>query len=131
MKACKGKGKVNFTTPAALSPGNNSHSHRTANCVNPRSGFHVCLEFPAGLRMLLYSSPSEGKLNNLPHVPNLGHVKEPNTCSKLRGAGKIRVFSFFPSLVEASCAAWCGAPLEMKEGTISGARVQSAFRLPC
>jgi hypothetical protein len=71
------------------------------------------------------------KLNNLPHVPTLGHVKEPNTCGKLQGAGKIRVFSFLPSLVEASRAAWCGAPLEMKEGTISGARVQSAFRLQC
>jgi hypothetical protein len=33
------------------------------------------------------------------HVPTLGHVKEPNTCSKLRGAGKIRMFSFIPSLV--------------------------------
>jgi hypothetical protein len=47
-------------------------------------------------------------------------VKEPNACSKLRGAGKIRVLSFLPSLVEASRAAWCGAPLEMKEGTIQG-----------
>jgi hypothetical protein len=45
----------------------------------------------------------------------LGHVKEPNACSKLRGAGKIRVLSFLPSLVEASRAAWCRAPLEMKE----------------
>jgi hypothetical protein len=75
--------------------------------------------------------PSEGKLNNLSHVPNLGHVKEASTCSKLRGAGKIRVFSFLSSLVEASRAAWCGAPLEMKEGTVSGARVQSAIRLQC
>jgi hypothetical protein len=68
---------------------------------------------------------------NLHTLPTLGHVKEPNTCSKLRGAGKIRVFSFLPSLVEASRATWCGAPLEMKEGTISGARVQSVFRLQC
>jgi hypothetical protein len=74
---------------------------------------------------------SEGKLNNLPHVPTLGHVKEHNACSKLRGAGKIRVLSFLPLLVEASRAAWCGAPLEMKEGTIQGARVQSAIRLQC
>jgi hypothetical protein len=27
-------------------------------------------------------------------------------------------FSFLPSLIEASRATWCGAPLEMKEGTI-------------
>jgi hypothetical protein len=40
-------------------------------------------------------------------------VKESNACSKLRGAGKIRVLSFLPSLVD-------GAPLEMKEGTIEG-----------
>jgi hypothetical protein len=64
--------------------------------------------------------PSEGKLNNLPHVPTLGHVKEPNACSKLGGAGKIRVLSFLPSLVEASRAGWCGPPLEMKEGNIQG-----------
>jgi hypothetical protein len=24
--------------------------------------------------------PSEGKSNNLPHVPNLGHVKDPSFC---------------------------------------------------
>jgi hypothetical protein len=28
------------------------------------------------------------------------------------------MFSFLPSLIEASRAAWCGVPLEMKEGTI-------------
>jgi hypothetical protein len=60
------------------------------------------------------------KLNNLPHVPTLGHVKEPSARSKLWGAGKIRVLSFLPSLVEASRAVWCGAPLEMKKGTIQG-----------
>jgi hypothetical protein len=60
-----------------------------------------------------------------------GHVKEPSNCGKLRVARKIRVFIFLPSLMEASRAAWCGAPLEVKEGTISGARVQSALRLQC
>jgi hypothetical protein len=59
--------------------------------------------------------PSFGGEVNLPHVPTLGHVKEPSNCGKLRVAGKIRVFSFLPSLVEASRAAWCGASLEMKE----------------
>jgi hypothetical protein len=62
--------------------------------------------------------PSEGKSNNLPHVPTLGHVKDPSICSELRGAGKIRS-SFLPSLIEVSRAGWCGVPLEMKVGTIS------------
>jgi hypothetical protein len=48
----------------------------------------------------------------------LGHVKEPSSCGSLRAAGKIRMFSFLPSLIEVSRAAWCGVPLEMKEGTI-------------
>jgi hypothetical protein len=62
--------------------------------------------------------PSEGKSNNLSHVPTLGHVKEPSSCSSLRAEGKIRMYSFLPSLIEASRAAWCGVLLEMKEGTI-------------
>jgi hypothetical protein len=33
--------------------------------------------------------PSEGKLNNLSHVPTLGHVKEPFSRSKLRAASGI------------------------------------------
>jgi hypothetical protein len=33
--------------------------------------------------------PPEGKLNNLSHVPNLRHVKEPSNCNKLRIASKI------------------------------------------
>jgi hypothetical protein len=37
--------------------------------------------------------PSEGKSNNLSHVPTLGHVKDPISCSSLRADGKIRVFS--------------------------------------
>jgi hypothetical protein len=37
------------------------------------------------------SLPSEGKSNNLPHVPNLGHVKEPSNFGKLRVAENIRV----------------------------------------
>jgi hypothetical protein len=61
--------------------------------------------------------PSEGKSNNLSHVPTLGHVKNSISCSSLRADGKIRVCSFLPSLIEASRAAWCGAPLEMTEGT--------------
>jgi hypothetical protein len=52
------------------------------------------------------------------HVPILGHVKEPSSCGSLRAAGKIRMFCFLPSLIEVSRAAWCGVPLEMKEGTI-------------
>jgi hypothetical protein len=52
------------------------------------------------------------------HVPTLGHEKEPSDCVSLGIAGKIRLLSFLPSLIEASRAAWCGAPLEMTEGTI-------------
>jgi hypothetical protein len=55
--------------------------------------------------------PSEGKSNNLSHVPTLGHAKEPSSCGSLRAAGKIRI----PSLIEASRA---GVPLEMEEETI-------------
>jgi hypothetical protein len=54
-----------------------------------------------------------------------GMSKTPTTAVKFRVVGKIRTFCFFPSLIE---AAWCGAPLEMTEGTTSGARVQSAFK---
>jgi hypothetical protein len=31
--------------------------------------------------------PSEGKYNNLSHVPTLGHVKNPSFCGELRAAG--------------------------------------------
>jgi hypothetical protein len=62
--------------------------------------------------------PSEGKSNNLSYVPTLRHVKDPISCSSLRADSKIRVCSFLPSLIEASRAAWCGAPLEITEGTI-------------
>jgi hypothetical protein len=62
--------------------------------------------------------PSEGKSNNLSHVPTLGHVKEPSSWGLLRAAGKIRMYSFLPSLIEVSRASWCGMPLEKKEGTI-------------
>jgi hypothetical protein len=55
-----------------------------------------------------------------------GMSKTPTTAVKF---GKIRAFCFLPSVIEASRAAWCGAPLEMTEGTISGARVQSAFKV--
>jgi hypothetical protein len=57
-----------------------------------------------------------------------GMSKTPTTAVKFRVVGKIRAFCFLPSLIEASRAAWCGAPLEMTEGTTSGARVQSAFK---
>jgi hypothetical protein len=50
------------------------------------------------------------------------------TAVKFRVVGKIHAFCFLPSLIEASRAAWCGALLEMMEGTILGARVQSAFK---
>jgi hypothetical protein len=56
-----------------------------------------------------------------------GMLKTPTTAVKFRVVGKIRAFCFLPSLIEASRAAWCGAPLKMTEGTTSGARVQSAF----
>jgi hypothetical protein len=55
-----------------------------------------------------------------------GMCKEPSACSNLWSPGKIRVLSFLPSLVEASHAAWCGAPLEMKEGTIQGREYNQA-----
>jgi hypothetical protein len=57
-----------------------------------------------------------------------GMSKTPTTAVKFRVVGKIRAFCFLPSLTEASRAAWRGAPLEMTEGTTSGARVQSAFK---
>jgi hypothetical protein len=56
-----------------------------------------------------------------------GMSKTPTTAVKFRVVGKIRAFCFLPSLIDASRAAWCGAPLEMTEGTTSGARVQSDF----
>jgi hypothetical protein len=56
-----------------------------------------------------------------------GMSKTP-TAVKFRVVGKIRAFCFLPSLIEASRAALCGAPLEMTERTTSGARVQSAFK---
>jgi hypothetical protein len=58
-----------------------------------------------------------------------GMSKTPTTAVKFWVVGKIRVFCFLPSLIEASRADWCGAPLEMAEGTTSGARVQSAFKV--
>jgi hypothetical protein len=58
--------------------------------------------------------PSEGKSNNLPHVPTLGHVKDPSFCSCW-----LNSFRFLPSLIEASRVGWCGVPLEITEGTIS------------
>jgi hypothetical protein len=57
-----------------------------------------------------------------------GMSKTPTTAVKFRVVGKIRAFCFLPSLTEASRVAWCGAPLEMTEGTTSGARVKSAFK---
>jgi hypothetical protein len=62
--------------------------------------------------------PSEGKLNNLSHVPTLRHVKEPISCGVLRADSEIPSMTKFPpSLAEGSHAAWCDAPLEMNEGT--------------
>jgi hypothetical protein len=43
--------------------------------------------------------PSEGKSNNLSHVPTLGHLNEPISCSSLRADGKICMYSFLPSLI--------------------------------
>jgi hypothetical protein len=57
-----------------------------------------------------------------------GMSKTPTTAVKFRVVGKIRAFCFLPSLIDASRAALCGTPLEMTEGTTSGARVQSAFK---
>jgi hypothetical protein len=67
--------------------------------ARPKSGFFLCKKSPAWL-------PSEGKLNNLSHVPTLRHLKEPSTCSKLRFASQIPLKQFPPSLVECSRAAW-------------------------
>jgi hypothetical protein len=44
-------------------------------------GFFLCKKSSACL-------PSEGKLNNLSHVPTLRHVKEPSNRGKLRIASK-------------------------------------------
>jgi hypothetical protein len=65
--------------------------------------------------------------HNRSHVPTLGHVKEPSSCGSLRAAGKILMFSFLPSLIDVSRAAWCGVPLEMKEGTIPIWRTKGLF----
>jgi hypothetical protein len=45
--------------------------------------------------------PSEGKSNNLPHVPTLGHVKDPIFCSVNYGL-LAKLFRFLPLLIEAS-----------------------------
>jgi hypothetical protein len=50
------------------------------------------------------SLPTEGKLNNLSHVPTLGHVKDPSGCLAHCGpAAKFRQFP--PSLIDGSPAA--------------------------
>jgi hypothetical protein len=50
-------------------------------------GFFICTKSSACL-------PSEGKLNNLSHVPTLRHVKEPSNCSELRFASQISSIKF-------------------------------------
>jgi hypothetical protein len=55
-----------------------SHLPQTAEAV----GFFLCKKSSARL-------PSEGKLNNLSHVPTLRHVKEPFTHSVLRADSEI------------------------------------------
>jgi hypothetical protein len=50
--------------------------------------------------------PSEGKLNNLSHVPTLRHVKEPLSRGVLRADSEIPS-TVPPSLAEGSRAAWC------------------------
>jgi hypothetical protein len=74
----------------------------SANNKDPQ-GVTVLLQLPVGFGGLVVSM--------LAHVPTLGHVREPSSCGSLRAAGKIRMFSFLPSLIEASRAAWCGVPL--------------------
>jgi hypothetical protein len=56
--------------------------------------------------------PSEGKSNNLPHVPTLGYVKDPSFCSL--NYGLLAKFVQVPSLANRD-----GVPLEMTEGLIS------------
>jgi hypothetical protein len=51
--------------------------------------------------------PSEGKLNNVSHVPTLRHVKEPISCGVLRADSEIpSTKKFPPPLAEGSRAAW-------------------------
>jgi hypothetical protein len=56
-----------------------------------------------------------GEVKHLSHVPALGHVKEPSSFVNYESASKI-TYSSLP--------AWYAAPLEMNEGTHSGARIQ-------
>jgi hypothetical protein len=51
--------------------------------------------------------PSEGKLNNLSHIPTLRHVKEPLSRGVLRADSEIPSTVPSPSLAEGSRAAWC------------------------
>jgi hypothetical protein len=74
-------------------------------------GFFCCGKSSACL-------PSEGKSNNLSHVPTLGHVKDPNFCGQITGCW-LNSFRLLPSLIEVSRVCGCGMPLEMTEGTIS------------
>jgi hypothetical protein len=64
-------------------------------------GFFLCKKSSASL-------PPEGKLNNLPLVPTLLHVREPISCGELRADNQIlSKKNFPPSLAEGSRAAWC------------------------
>jgi hypothetical protein len=48
------------------------------------------------------------ELNNVSHVPNLRHVKEPISCGELRADSEIPSKKKFPPLLaEGSRAAWC------------------------
>jgi hypothetical protein len=51
--------------------------------------------------------PSEGKLNNLSHVPTLGHVKNPFSRGLITGCRRNSFDRFPPSLTDGSRAAWC------------------------
>jgi hypothetical protein len=101
------------------------------------SGSHAGLWFPSsnpagalGLFLCTKSSaclPSEGKLNNLSHVPTLRHVQEPSNYSKLRIASKLPSIKvpFFASRGLSRCLVWWRLWRWMR-GLRQGVRVQSA-----
>jgi hypothetical protein len=74
------------------------------------------LDFSGVVKILKHAFGGEAKY--VSHVPALRHVKEPSNSVSYELLAKFPPWSWFhPSLTEVSHAAWCGAPLEMNDGT--------------
>jgi hypothetical protein len=72
--------------------------------------------------------PSEGKSNNLSHVPTFGHVKNPNNCSKIPGCRQNSCF-LFPSFANRGLSRRLVRSASGDDGrNYFRARVQSAFK---